>query len=456
MADNVELDAGSGGAVIATDDDGVAQHQYVKLEAGADGTQTKIHAGGGVEANALRVTVASDSTGVLSVDDNGGSLTVDGTVAVTGVATDAKLDTIIGHVDGLESALTAANASLDAIEASAAIMDNVVFGAGTEAAAQRVTIASDSTGVLSVDDNGSTLSVDDGGSSLTVDYATTGSGTATGALRVELPTNGTGVIATVGAVTAITNALPAGTNGIGKLTANSGVDIGDVDVTTVGTITPGTAATSLGKAEDAAHASGDVGVMMLGVRSDTLAALAGTTGDYTPPQMNATGAMYVEPVGNVAHDGADAGSPVKTGAKAGSADQTAVANNDRTDIRADTLGHQVVRPYALHENLISAATAAITNTTSTSVLAAAGAGVRNYVTSVLVTNSHATVGTLVTITDGSGGTTLYAGYAAPVGGGFALSFPTPLRGSANTAIHAVCGTTGSNTYVSASGYKSAV
>lgn len=33
--------------------------------------------GGGAEATALRVTVANDSTGVLSIDDNGGSLTVD-------------------------------------------------------------------------------------------------------------------------------------------------------------------------------------------------------------------------------------------------------------------------------------------------------------------------------------------------------------------------------------------
>lgn len=63
--------------------------------------------------------------------------------------------------------------------------------------------------------------------------ATAGSGTATGAIRVELPTNGTGTIATVGAVTAISNALPAGTNAIGKLSANSGVDIGDVDVTSI-------------------------------------------------------------------------------------------------------------------------------------------------------------------------------------------------------------------------------
>ncbi len=59
--------------------------------------------GGGTEAAALRVTVASDSTGVLSIDDNGGSLsiddggnviTVDGTVAVT----NADLSTLAGAV----------------------------------------------------------------------------------------------------------------------------------------------------------------------------------------------------------------------------------------------------------------------------------------------------------------------------------------------------------------------
>src|SRR3990167_2278226 len=37
--------------------------------------------GGGVEATALRVTIASDSTGLLSIDDNSGSLTVDAPVA---------------------------------------------------------------------------------------------------------------------------------------------------------------------------------------------------------------------------------------------------------------------------------------------------------------------------------------------------------------------------------------
>jgi len=36
--------------------------------------------GGGTESGAQRVTIANNSTGVLSVDDNGASLTVDGTV----------------------------------------------------------------------------------------------------------------------------------------------------------------------------------------------------------------------------------------------------------------------------------------------------------------------------------------------------------------------------------------
>lgn len=55
----------------------------------------------------------------------------------------------------------------------------------------------------------SAVNVQDGGNSITVDYATTGSGTATGALRVELPTNGTGVVATVTSLTQMNGAAIA-------------------------------------------------------------------------------------------------------------------------------------------------------------------------------------------------------------------------------------------------------
>lgn len=106
---------------------------------------------------------------------------------------------------------------------------------------------------------------------------------------------------------AIRSALPAGTNGIGKLTANTGVTIGAVEIAasqtlatvtnlaTIGTsVTPGTSAAHLGKAEDAAHTSGDTGVMGLCVRQSTATDLsaAATNGDYEPCQVNASGELY--------------------------------------------------------------------------------------------------------------------------------------------------------------------
>ena len=55
---------------------------------------------------------------------------------------------------------------------------------------------------------------------------------------------------------------------------------------------PGVAATDLGKTEDAAHSSGDTGVMILAVRKDTAAALAGSDADYIPLIVNASGRLY--------------------------------------------------------------------------------------------------------------------------------------------------------------------
>jgi hypothetical protein len=125
-------------------------------------------------------------------------------------------------------------------------------------------------------------------------------------LPVELTDSNQTVVADVGAIKTavelldnaisgtemqvdVVAALPAGTNAIGKLAANSGVDIGDVDVTS---IAPGVGATNLGKAEDSVHTSGDVGVMALGVRNDDLVPLA-ADGDYTPLQTDVDGALWI-------------------------------------------------------------------------------------------------------------------------------------------------------------------
>lgn len=204
-------------AVTTTDGDNIAQRATNKGELYVK------------HVDSIPVTATDlDIRDLTSVSDSV-SAVVTSSALPTGASTAANQTTIIGHLDGVEGLLTTIDADTGALAAidyatGADVASLAVVGGGVEATALRVTLASDSTGLLSVDDNGG---------SLTVDYATTGSGTATGALRVELPTNGTGVIATVGAVTAITNALPAGTNAIGKLAANSGVDIGDVDITSI-------------------------------------------------------------------------------------------------------------------------------------------------------------------------------------------------------------------------------
>lgn len=48
MADNVVLNAGSGGDTIAADDDGTAKWQYTKTAYGADNTQTRVTATNGL------------------------------------------------------------------------------------------------------------------------------------------------------------------------------------------------------------------------------------------------------------------------------------------------------------------------------------------------------------------------------------------------------------------------
>lgn len=179
MADNFDITPGTG-ATAAADDIGGVYYPRIKLSCGADGSATDVQIGNGTAAASLRVTVASDSTGVLAVTDNSGSLTVDngGTFAVQATSV----------VPG-----TGATNLGKAIDTALGATDTVVV-AGTVR-----------------DDSLATLTEADGDVSV---------------LRVT----SVGRLYTSATIDA---ALPAGTNGIGKLTANSGVDIGDVDVTSI-------------------------------------------------------------------------------------------------------------------------------------------------------------------------------------------------------------------------------
>lgn len=81
------------------------------------------------------------------------------------------------------------------------------------------------------------------------------------------------------------------TDAVGDYSPFSLSGLGELYVTT-STLNPGTGAAALGKAEDGAHTSGDVGVMALCVRQDTAAALATTNGDYIPCTTDASGKMW--------------------------------------------------------------------------------------------------------------------------------------------------------------------
>ncbi len=155
--------------------------------------------------------------------------------------------------------------------------------------------------------------------------------------------------------------------------------------------------------------------------------------------------------GNVATNVAIGTNPINTGAQAVSSENSAVTTARMVQLVADLVGKLIVLPYANPENFVNGTTAAITDTTSTAVISAQAAGVRTYLTQITVTNSHATVGTFVKILDGA--TIIHEGYAAAAGGGYTATFPTPLRGTAATAINCQPVTTGANVIASMSGYK---
>lgn len=184
----------------------------------------------------------------------------------------------------------------------------------------------------------------------------------------------------------------------------------------------------------------------------------GTTNAASISHIGATAVVNGGLAGSLAIGGATAtnvaitDNPINTGAQAVSSENSAATTARKVQLVADLVGKLIVLPYANPENFLYGVTAAITDTTGTAVLASAGGSLRNYVTSVAVFNSHATVSSVVEIRDGTT-TVMWRGYALAAGGGFTISFPTPLRGTAATAVNAYVITTGSNVYVSATGYK---
>lgn len=157
--------------------------------------------------------------------------------------------------------------------------------------------------------------------------------------------------------------------------------------------------------------------------------------------------------GDIAHDSADSGNPVKVGSKARAtlSDVTLVAANDRTDNYADLDGVQLVRGDAPHGDRVSG-NATNTDGTSTQCLAASGSGVKTVLTDITIANSSATA---VTVDIKDGATTKWT-FPVPAGGGVVFSWKSGLVGTANTAWNFDPSTGVSTITCSMSGYKSKV
>lgn len=264
--------------------------------------------GNGAAATAQRVTLANDSTGIIA--------TVGAVTAITNALPVGA--NVIGKVSIDQT--TPGTTNLVALAANQSVNNTQVAGttidvnSGSKSAGTiRVVLATDQpslTNKLLVTPDSVALPANQSVNISQINGVTPlmGNGaTGTGSQRVTIASDNTAfsVNATLSAETtkvigtvniaasqtiAVTNAgtfatqptIQTGTNSIGKIS----------DITT--SVTPGTAAANLGKAEDAAAASGDTGVMALGVRNDSLTATqTNANGDYGALSIDTSGILII-------------------------------------------------------------------------------------------------------------------------------------------------------------------
>lgn len=155
-------------------------------------------------------------------------------------------------------------------------------------------------------------------------------------------------------------------------------------------------------AEDAGSASGDKGIFTLGVRNDTVASLASADLDYL--------------------------------ARA-----------------SDSAGRALTKPFAAEESRIEGYNSVV-STSVTTLVAAAGAGLKNYITDIILVNTGAAT-TLVTFRSGGGTSVLGYGIAPAGGGSNMIGFAMPLKTLANESFDFQPTTASSVLFATVKGYK---
>jgi hypothetical protein len=300
MANNIDVTPGTGKTVAAEEIGAVIYQQVKLLDATATSTTPT-----GVAANPLQVSLANTSANATAVKVDGSAVTQPVSGSVTALPGTGATN--------LGKAEDAAHSSGDVGVMSLAVQKGTPADVSSEGDYAPLQVSG---GRLWVDPSGVTLTV--------ASHAVTNAGTFAVQTTAQVPGTGatnlgkaedavaasgdTGVMAlavrsdTAAATGADGDYVPLLTDSTGRLHANvsNTLTVASHAVTNAGTFAvqvtsqvPGVAATNLGKAEDAAHTSGDTGVMSLAVRNDAGGTLSGTDGDYSPLQVNSAGALYV-------------------------------------------------------------------------------------------------------------------------------------------------------------------
>jgi hypothetical protein len=247
--------------------------------------------------------------------------------------------------------------------------------------------------------------------------------------------------------------------------ANYGTSPGSVLVPAVNAFVTG----AIGPAQGSTT-SGQTGSLVMGAASTN--APTATTGDTWPLSISpASGGVRIDlkdsaantnpflvnpgtiaTWGLAANGGTLATNGLQIAGQAVNAEATATTNGKQVTASFDLVGKQITSPFANKENYVKGTTAAMTGTSSTQVIAAVSSQ-KLYITAIHCNNSSSTA-TLVSIQDGSGGTTLDTLAANSAYGGEDRSGASPLFWTtAGNGLYAADVTTGASVICQASGYS---
>jgi hypothetical protein len=345
-------------------------------------------------ANSSPVVIASDqdtldvsvTNASIQISDGGSSITVDGTVDINqpsgasfrvqisdGIS-DVPIDAAHSdgetntenHIDVGAKGLFFNGSTWDRVRGNTTDGLLVNLGANNDVTVSGTITANAGTGTLNVSVQNASIPVTDNGSSLTVDGSVSVSN-----FPVTQPVSGTVTIQDGGNTITVDGTVAATQSGTWILSANSGVDIGDVTINNTG----GASAVNIQDGGNTITVDGTVTV---------------------------TDGLNIE--GDVAHDTIDSGNPVKIGFQAESSLPAAVATGDRVNGIGDVFGRQLVSHIDAGMQVWKSANVATTQT-GTDIWTPSG-GKKICITYMAI-SSYATTGARVILWLGASGDSTY-------------------------------------------------